>query len=514
MADKRTKVLCIEDNEDDVLLVKRQLFKNSNGKFGFRHSPTLKEGLEQLCTDSFDVVLLDLGLPDSNGLNTLMKLKRDHPEKPVLVMTGYDDETIGVKAVRKGAQDYMVKGQVGSDLLVRSVEYAIERKQMEEALRKSEEKLRIMFESVSDGMAITDLKGKIIGANEALATMHGYSGSDDLLGKVGFDLISVKHRKKCIAEFKRTLTDGISRSNEYVLSKKNRRCFPAEISSALLKDHADKPYAVAYIIRDITDRKLAEQENTHKTEQLAQKTKELEKANHRLKEADRLKSIFLASMSHELRTPLNSVIGFTGLILRGISGELNKTQKDHLTIVKSSAQHLLSLINDVLDISKIEAGKVELSLEEFGLDEMMKEVLDTLSPMANLKGLPITLDLSQDITLFNDKRRTKQILINLLSNAIKFTEEGQISIKTALKNKNTVVITVQDTGMGIKKNDLKKLFHPFQQISSELNPKSEGTGLGLYLSLKLARLMGGSISASSNYGRGSRFTVNLPIIYS
>ena len=225
MVDKRTKVLCIEDNEDDVLLVKRQLFKNSNGRFGFSHSPTLKEGLEQLCTDPFDVVLLDLGLPDSSGLNTLMKLKQDHPEKPVLVMTGYDDETIGVKAVRKGAQDYLVKGQVGSDLLVRSVEYAIERKQMEEALRKSEEKLRIMFESVSDGMAVTDLKGKIIRANEALALMHGYSNSEELLGKIGFDLVSAKHRKKCIAEFKKTIADGISRSNEYMLSKKTGVAF-------------------------------------------------------------------------------------------------------------------------------------------------------------------------------------------------------------------------------------------------------------------------------------------------
>jgi len=514
MAEQQTRVLCIEDSEDDVLLVKRLLAKNTNGKFALLHASTLKHGLELLNSDWIDVILLDLGLSDSNGLNTLMKLKQLYPEKPVLVMTGYDDEKIGIQAVRRGAQDYLVKGQVSSDLLIRSIEYAIERMRMEEALRQSEEELRLMFESVAEGIAITDLKGRIIRANEALADMHGFLNQSELLGRVAFELVDLKHRKKCMEEFNKTVKYGSASNNEFMLLKNDGRWFPAEVSATLLKDTSKKPYAVAFVIRDATERKFAEEENKRKTAQLAQKTEELQKANKQLKEADRLKSIFLASMSHELRTPLNSVIGFTGLILRGLAGDLTSTQKEHLTVVKSSAQHLLSLINDVLDISKIEAGKVELSLEEFSLDEMTDEVMDTLSPIAALKGLPIILDIPQNITLFNDKRRTKQILINLLSNAIKFTEAGQISLKTVVKSKGTIQMSVQDTGMGIKRTDLSNLFQPFQQVSAQVNKRSDGTGLGLYLSQKLATLMGGNISAKSKYGHGSRFTVTLPLIHS
>lgn len=196
MTEQQTRVLCIEDSEDDVLLVKRLLAKNTNGRFALLHARTLKHGLELLANDWIDVILLDLGLSDSHGLNTLMKLKQLHPEKPVLVMTGYDDEQIGIQAVRRGAQDYMVKGQVSSDLLIRSIEYAIERMRMEEALRQSEEELRLMFESVAEGIAITDLKGRIIRANEALADMHGFLNHSELLGKAGFELVALKHRKK------------------------------------------------------------------------------------------------------------------------------------------------------------------------------------------------------------------------------------------------------------------------------------------------------------------------------
>jgi signal transduction histidine kinase len=241
---------------------------------------------------------------------------------------------------------------------------------------------------------------------------------------------------------------------------------------------------------------------------------ELTKANLRLQEMDRLKSVFLASMSHELRTPLNSIIGFTGIMLMGMAGELNEEQKRQLTMVKNSANHLLSLINDVLDISKIEAGKIELLPEEFSLDDVVREVIENVSPMATGKNLEVTTELPKDIKLFSDRRRIKQVLINLVSNAVKFTDQGSVKIAGRVLGDNNLEIRVIDTGRGIKEEDMGKLFQPFQRIDMSLAKSyTEGTGLGLYLTRNLANLLRGNIRAKSEYGKGSEFIFTVPLRY-
>jgi len=240
---------------------------------------------------------------------------------------------------------------------------------------------------------------------------------------------------------------------------------------------------------------------------------ELEQANIRLQEMDRLKSIFLASMSHELRTPLNSIIGFTGVILQGMSGEVNERQREQLAVVRRNANHLLSLINDILDISRIEAGRAELSPEEFSLDDLVREVVETLSPAASEKGLELLPEVPEGITLFSDKRRMKQVLINLVSNAVKFTDQGSVKITARIPGDDNLEVRVIDTGAGIKQEDMDRLFQPFQQVDISLTKKHEGTGLGLYLTKKLTDLLGGAISAKSEYGKGSEFTFTLPLQY-
>ena len=240
-----------------------------------------------------------------------------------------------------------------------------------------------------------------------------------------------------------------------------------------------------------------------------EKTEELEKANLKLQELDRLKSMFIASMSHELRTPLNSIIGFTGIILQGMSGEINSEQEKQLTLVKNSASHLLDLINDVIDISKIEAGKVEIIIEEFDLSVLAQEIKDSFTVAVDKKGLELSLQAPPTLTIKSDERRTKQILVNFVSNAVKFTDRGGIEIKI-LKKDETVEISVRDTGIGIKKEDVDKLFNAFSRIPN-LGKIEEGTGLGLYLSKKIADLLGGDITAESEFGKGSVFTLTLPL---
>ncbi len=270
--------------------------------------------------------------------------------------------------------------------------------------------------------------------------------------------------------------------------------------------------------QEITNRKRAE-EALHKAHdvleaKVAERTRELTQANIRLQEMDRLKSVFLASMSHELRTPLNSIIGFTGIILQGMAGDVNEEQRKQLTMVGNSADHLLSLIDDVLDISKIEEGRLKLSLEEFGLIDVMSEVVKTLSPAASEKSLELLTEVPEGITLFTDRRRIKQVLMNLGSNAVKFTDQGSVKIAASVPGDGNLQISVIDSGVGIKKEDMDKLFQPFQRVGMSLAKSyTEGTGLGLYLTKKVIDLLGGDISAKSEYGRGSEFTLTVPLKY-
>jgi signal transduction histidine kinase len=245
-------------------------------------------------------------------------------------------------------------------------------------------------------------------------------------------------------------------------------------------------------------------------EEVAERTKELVQANLRLQELDRLKSMFIASMSHELRTPLNTIIGFTGIILQGMAGEITEEQRKQLTMVKNSANHLLALINDIIDLSKIEAGMVELAIEEFDLSALLKEVKESFKIAAAEKGLKLSFNVPEMLPIKSDRRRTKQVIVNLVSNAVKFTDRGEIEINVAKKDE-IVEISVRDTGIGIRKEDMDKLFKAFSKIPVEDRPKQEGTGLGLYLSKKMADLLGGEIKAESEFGKGSVFTFTLPL---
>jgi signal transduction histidine kinase len=235
-------------------------------------------------------------------------------------------------------------------------------------------------------------------------------------------------------------------------------------------------------------------------------------ANLRLKELDRLKSKFIASMSHELKTPLNSIIGLTGIILQGISGEITEVQRKELTMVKNSADHLLALISDIIDVSKIEADQIELAIEELDLAELIQGVRDSFKTSVDEKGLKMSLETPERLIIKSDSRRAKQVIINLVSNAVKFTDKGEIAINAAKKDKG-VEVSVADTGIGIKKENMKKLFKQFSQFPPEGRPVVEGTGLGLYLSKKIADLLGGEIKVKSEFGKGSKFAFILPLKY-
>ena len=277
---------------------------------------------------------------------------------------------------------------------------------------------------------------------------------------------------------------------------------------------ADIAFAL-YNVELEEERKRAEEElrkhREHLEELVEERTVELATAREQAESADRLKSAFLATMSHELRTPLNSIIGFTGIVLKELTGPLNDEQKKQLGMVRTSASHLLNLINDILDISKIEAGQLEIAPEPFDMPETIEKVVRTVTPQAEQKGLLLVAEVSPEVgKIVSDRRRVEQIIINLLNNAVKFTEKGVVRVE-CLVSDDRLVTRVVDTGIGIKPEDMDKLFVAFQQVDSSLARPHEGTGLGLSICKKLVEMLGGEIRAESVWGVGSTFTFTLPM---
>lgn len=243
-----------------------------------------------------------------------------------------------------------------------------------------------------------------------------------------------------------------------------------------------------------------------------ERTDELQKANIALEKANKLKSEFLATMSHELRTPLNAIIGFAEVLRDEIIGTTTDEQKEYLDDIHKSGQHLLNMINTILDLSKIEAGKFELQYEEFSIKDATNEALHTVMGFTNKKGIRIDTCIKKDIPpLIADKMKFKQIMFNLLSNAVKFTpENGNITI-TATNTTQSIQLDVSDTGIGIKPEDNAIIFDAFRQVDSSLTRNYEGTGLGLALTKRLVELHGGRIWVKSEYGKGSTFSFTLPL---
>ncbi len=409
---------------------------------------------------------------------------------------------------------------VGAILLLRGQVRARTRRlaQANEALRQSEERYRLISTVASDYMFSTRVNpdGSLVqdwvaGAFEAIT---GYT-FEEYVARGGWraalhpddrtqddrDLEKLRVGEPVITEV-RTLT----KSGETVWVR---------VYAHPVLDERRELIGIYGAVQDITARKRAEEEirrlNEELEQRVAERTRELEIAKERAEAADRLKSAFLATMSHELRTPLNSIIGFTGMLLMRLAGPLNAEQEKQLAMVQDSARHLLDLINDVLDISKIEAGQIELAHEPFDMRQALQRCVETVTPLAEKKGLALSVAIAPAVgPIVGDRRRVEQIILNLLSNAVKFTEQGEVRIECAVEN-NRLVTRVSDTGIGIKPEDMDTLFKPFRQVDSGITRQYEGTGLGLSICKALVEKMGGQIWVESEWGKGSTFVFTLPI---
>jgi PAS domain S-box-containing protein len=355
---------------------------------------------------------------------------------------------------------------------------------------------RSLVEATADALFVVQPDGDIIDVNLAAARLTGYTRKQLVNSAFAgyFTDPASAH-----AGLRQTMIERRVLDHELTLITRVSRHVPVSFNAGVFQDPSGKARGVLVAARDMTRQKLLEQR--------------LQEKNVELEAASRSKDRFLAGMSHELRTPMNAILGFTGTLLMKLPGPLTRAQEQQLKTVQSSARHLPSLINDLLDVHKIESGKIELKLEPVYCSALLQEVAASMRPLAVAKNLRFTLRMpAKEVMIETDRRALSQIVINFAANAIKFTEQGSVEIALRQRKRqrgSTTAIHVTDTGIGIEPTAQAQLFQAFTQLDQGPTRRRDGTGLGLYLSEKLAHLIGAKIRVASAVGAGSTFTLTI-----
>ncbi|MBS2023809.1 MAG: response regulator, partial [Deltaproteobacteria bacterium] len=478
-----------------------------------------EEALELLEVQAVDCILLDLVMPGLSGEETCrrIKLSTRFRDVPLVLLTAREDQSAMIDGINAGADDYIPKS-ADFEVLKARLRAQLRRKHFEDENRRIREQLvrketdarfqRLIHSNII-GVVLGDLSGQLTEANGAFVQMTGWSRAELTSGTLSFDAITPPewHAR-----------DGGALSE--LRARKDPQPYEKEI---LRKDGARLPILQGLVRIEDTDKIIGfalDRTEQKRSEEALRASKlaleasnaELALAKERAERESQFKSKFLASMSHELRTPLNAVLGFSELLEQQIVGPLVGKQKAYVNHIHSSGKHLLNLVNDILDLSKIEAGRMELSRTRAGLDKQVEAVLAIVAPLAEKKKLRIEVLLAPGLPeLFIDPVRVKQVLYNLLSNAIKFSPQGSVIELSAERVDELVSVACKDAGVGIKPEDLPRLFREFEQLENAPEQQHQGTGLGLALTRRLVELHGGTISVTSTVGRGSTFTFTLPL---
>lgn len=490
-------ILLVEDNPGDVRLVEIFLGESDLRDSEIVNEKTLAGAIEALGQSPFDVILLDFNLLDSNGFDTLENLLEAHPKANVIVFTGMEDKTLGIRALQVGAQDYLVKGNFGSDYLAKTLHYAIERnrshQRLEEAEReanKSKERYVRIFSQSKDAIYITKSNGKFVEFNQATLDLFGYT-------------------KEELQELNTSALYTDEKERQLVIDAINEKSFVQDFPTIICRKDGSKRHCLVTanlveaeegeeeyhgIIRDITEQREAE---------------ELRKQNAIAEQRDQLRGQLLTMVSHEMRTPMNAIMGLVDLLLKE---SFAQEQLGYLSSVKKSSEHLLKMINDILELQKIQFD-IKLEKGIFDLHDLLMNLINI--QYSAEKEVAIEIKIDEDVPRFivGDQKRLNQILINLVSNSFKFTEEGKVSIyvKVIEKIEGNVRLgfSVKDTGIGMPEDKLDTIFEPFVRVRDTQKKFYPGIGLGLSIVKNIITLMKGDISVTSSLGEGSTFSFDV-----
>jgi len=417
--------------------------------------------------------------------------------------------------------------------LERQVERA---RSAERSARGERDRLNLILENVGDPIVVTDDQANVVLMNRQAEQLFrpdapASDGPGAEAGGAGGSEAARENDAK-LAGFVSAFAVGpeLARRERMLLVRPPSQGgagaeLPVEVVSGKIRNDRGEPLAIVSVLHDLT--RQAENERLYDelkkfsgelerrileaTADLADQNARLQWQARELERANRLKSDFLANMSHELRTPINALIGYTSLMLERIYGEINAQQEEGLHRIQASAQHLLELINDVLDLAKIEAGKMPLHLEDVSLGVVIQEIAEQLEPLVRRKGLELLAEVAEEgIRMHTDRTKVKQILLNIVSNAVKFTQVGRVVVR-ASRDDETVQIDVTDTGIGIRERDLGAIWEDFRQVDQSRTREFGGTGLGLSITRRLVDALGGRVGVASEFGKGSTFTVRLPV---
>ena len=518
MSDTAIRVLLVDNDPDEHVLIRDLLQESNNQTYAVDWEPLYDVGLKTIAHDQHDVYLIDYRLGEKNGLDLIREAIANGCAKPLIMLTGSADEGIDDAVMKAGAADYLdksqigqihsvmrydepkahgevVRGQVGDPLLESAIRHVLIREDTQQALNRANALSKSLISSSLDMIIAVDNNRRITEFNPAAERIFGYSREEALGQPVNIIYGSSSKARDVSNHVSKTGTF----TGEVLNKRKNGETFTSYLSSSVLRDHAGMVLGVMGISRDITEQKRTE--------------KALRKATLAAEEANRAKSRFLNAMSHELRTPLNSILGFTELLGGQFFGALNDKQSEYIALLEASSRHLLDLVNDVLDLAKLDVGASELHRKNFAPRQLVEESVALMSALFAKKKLEVTVSADAAVDLvYGDTRRCKQILLNLLSNAVKYSPEGgHIDVHVARQDDATIRLSVSDHGVGIPPTNLNRIFDEFYQVDEGRDSQLGGTGIGLALVKRLVELHGGEVGVESEAGVGATFWFTLPL---
>jgi signal transduction histidine kinase/CheY-like chemotaxis protein len=533
------RVLLVEDNEDDALLIRETL---SETTLEIKHADRLSAALEQLAKGKFEAILLDLSLPDAQGLNTIGRVLGQAPGVPIVVLTGLNDEETAVKAVEQGAQDYLIKGQADRHLLIRSLRYAIQRHRAEERLKARNRELLILRKISETILGSLDLHSVI----ERILEEAMLSGSFDLgnirlldrsgeflevVASRGYRDLENVLRHRALSRTKQSdqsrFGDRVFKEpciDEHVQQSKGFKTLKREGVESFIEVpvRADEKVLGIIQLASRTVRKFKTEEvNLLETignqmgvaVQRAQLYEETRRQAVELERANKLQADFSAMIAHDLRSPLVNVMGVVEVMIGGMFGAVTEEQKKWLLRLQANSRSLVDLVSDFLDVSKLESGYVDLNREVVNLAEIVEKSVENFRVIALDKKISIKGSIDPALPpIHADPRRLDQVLNNLISNAIKFTGEGgAVEVSAAPTDAATVNVQVRDNGDGIPAEEIGHIFDKYRQGGNVKHSSDKGTGLGLVICKMIVEAHGGSIWVESEVGKGSTFFVSLPL---